>query len=132
MPGNLAGTAKTLIGSNAVGVGGEGGLLRVPGLAHINVGCTASQGYVSFGSDATGELFVDDSISPPSHSHSGPGGSLTIYFGSGGGTDRFTFHYFVGTPGSVNGQTFLSITLFGTQASPCLFTATALLQSNAS
>jgi hypothetical protein len=129
VPGNTAGTAKTLLGSSAVNIGSSAALLTVPGLAHVDVGCTATQGYVSFGNDTAGDAFWDITNGDVGHDHFNPGTTITTGFAVD--VQRYTYHFFVGTPGSVNGQTLLSITVFGTRGSPCLYTATALLQSNA-
>ena len=128
LPSNVAGTAKTLLGSNAVSVGSEGGLLAVPGVAHIEAGCGPTQGYLKFTINTSGDFFFD-AAGGSGHAYYLGGTSTTTFFV---GTERYTYHFFVGTPGSVSGQTLLSITIFATHASPCLFTATALLQSNAS
>ncbi|MDX6510517.1 MAG: hypothetical protein QOE36_21, partial [Gaiellaceae bacterium] len=87
LPGNGAGTAKTLVGSNAVSVGSESGLLTVPGVAHVSASCSATQGYVKLTTDTSGDIFWE--TSDRGHGYYLTGSSITTYFGAGQ-TERYT------------------------------------------
>ncbi|MDX6513889.1 MAG: hypothetical protein QOE36_3393 [Gaiellaceae bacterium] len=131
MPSNAAGTAKTLLGSNAVSLGSTGGLITVPGVAHFDASCITNMAYLTFTADAPGTLFSDGtSGGSPTFAVFQPGesGQLVVALNGAG---RLTVHWFVGTPGAQSGQTLVSMTVFAYSGSPCVFTATAVVQSNA-
>ena len=132
LPSNGAGTAKTLLGSNAVAVGSTGGLLTIPGLASFDAGCITDLAYLNFTADTGGTLFSEGtSTGSPAFTvfTTGETGQLVVALHGAG---RLTVHWFVGTPGSQSGQTLVSMTFFAYSGSPCVFTATAVRQSNAS